>query len=134
MKTVEERAEEYAERNFSQADMSIQLAAGAGYQAGYKAGASTQRIIEQEVRLKKSEDVTQGEYSRQNSFFMGWYFKRKEIPTYSDAIEWARKKAIDEARKWFADYLMEIGYPDDWMRDSLNIKSGKERFRKAMEE
>ena len=70
MKTVEERAEEYAERNFSQADISIQLAAGAGYQAGYKAGASTQRIIEQEVRLKKSEDVTQGEYDRQNSFFI----------------------------------------------------------------
>ena len=100
MKTVEERAEEYAEKNFSQADMSIQLAAGGGYQAGYKAGASTQRIIEQEVRLKKSEDVTQGEYSRQNSFFMGWYFKRKEIPTYSDAIEWARKDLVDNAFKW----------------------------------
>ena len=134
METVEKIAEEYAERNFSQADMSIQLAAGAGYQAGYKAGASTQRIIEQEVRLKKSEDVTQGEYSRQNSFFMGWYFKRKGIPTYSDAIEWARKKAIDEARKWFADYLMEIGYPDDWMRDSPNMESGEERFIKAMGE
>lgn len=134
METVEKIAEEYAERNFSQADMSIQLAAGAGYQAGYKAGASTQRIIEQEVRLKKSEDVTQGEYSRQNSFFMGWYFKRKETPTYSDAIEWARKKAIDEARKWFADYLMEIGYPDDWTRDSPNMESGEERFIKAMGE
>ena len=97
METVEERAEEYAERNFGHADMSIQLAAGAGYQAGYKAGASTQRIIEQEVRLKKSEDVTQEEYDRQNSFFMDWYFKRKETPTYSDAIEWARKKVIDEA-------------------------------------
>ena len=132
--TPEEKAEEYAERNFSQADMSIQLAAGAGYQAGYKAGASTQRIIEQEVRLKKSEDVTQEEYDRQNSFFMGWYFKRKGIPTYSDAIEWARKKAIDEARKWFADYLMEIGYSDDWMRDSTNIESGEERFIKAMGE
>ena len=132
--TPEEKAEEYAERNFSQADMSIQLAAGAGYQAGYKAGVSTQRIIEQEVRLKKSEDVTQGEYSRQNSFFMGWYFKRKGIPTYSDAIEWARKKAIDEARKWFADYLMEIGYQDDWMRDSTNMESGEERFIKAMGE
>ena len=134
METVEKIAEEYAERNFSQTDMSIQLAAGAGYQAGYKAGASTQRIIEQEVRLKKSEDVTQGEYDRQNSFFMGWYFKRKGIPTYSDAIEWARKKAIDEARKWFADYLMEIGYPDDWMRDSPNMESGEERFIKAMGE
>ena len=41
---------------------------------------------------------------------------------------------IDKACEWFADYLMEIGYPDDWLRDSLNIKSGKERFRKAMEE
>ena len=132
--TPEEKAEEYAERNFSQADMSIQLAAGAGYQAGYKAGVSTQRIIEQEVGLKKREDVTQGEYSRQNSFFMGWYFKRKGIPTYSDAIEWARKKAIDEARKWFADYLMEIGYQDDWMRDSTNMESGEERFIKAMGE
>ena len=29
--------------------------------------------------------------------------------------------------------LMEIGYPDDWMRDSPNMESGKERFRKAME-
>lgn len=132
--TPEEKAEEYAERNFSQADMSIQLAAGAGYQAGYKAGASTQRIIEQEERLKKREDITQGEYDRQNSFFMGWYFKRKGIPTYSDAIEWARKKAIDEARKWFANYLMEIGYPDDWMRDSTNMESGEERFIKAMGE
>ena len=42
--------------------------------------------------------------------------------------------AIEEACEWFDTYLMEIGYPDDWLRDSLNIKSGKERFRKAMEE
>ena len=46
------------------------------------------------------------------------------------------QKAIDieKACEWFGNYLMEIGYPDDWLRDSLNIKSGKERFRKAMEE
>ena len=41
---------------------------------------------------------------------------------------------IEKACEWFDNYLMEIGYPDDWLRDSLNIKSGKERFRKAMEE
>ena len=48
----------------------------------------------------------------------------------------AEQKAIDieKACKWFADYLMEIGYPDDWMRDSPNMASGKERFIKAMEE
>lgn len=41
---------------------------------------------------------------------------------------------IDKACEWLNNYLMEIGYPDDWLRDSLNIKSGKERFSKAMEE
>ena len=46
------------------------------------------------------------------------------------------QKAIDieKACEWFDNYLMEIGYPDDWLRDSINIKSGKERFIKAMEE
>ena len=41
---------------------------------------------------------------------------------------------IDKACEWLDNYLMEIGYPDDWMRDSPNMESGKERFRKAMEE
>ena len=42
--------------------------------------------------------------------------------------------AIEKACEWFSNYLMEIGYPDDWMRDSPNMESGEERFRKAMEE
>ena len=42
--------------------------------------------------------------------------------------------AIEKACDWFDTYLMEIGSPDDWMRDSPNVESGKERFRKAMEE
>ena len=41
---------------------------------------------------------------------------------------------VDKACDWLDNYLMEIGYPDDWMRDSPNMESGKERFRKAMEE
>ena len=41
---------------------------------------------------------------------------------------------INKACEWLDTYLMEIGYPDDWMRDSLNVESEKERFRKAMEE
>ena len=46
------------------------------------------------------------------------------------------QKAIDMDRacEWLTDYLMEIGYLDDWMRDSPNMASGKERFIKAMEE
>ena len=41
---------------------------------------------------------------------------------------------IDKACEWLTDYLMEIGYLDNWMRDSPNMASGKERFIKAMEE
>ena len=44
-----------------------------------------------------------------------------------------KKIDIENACKWFGDYLFDIGYPDDWMRDSPNLKSGEERFRKAME-
>ena len=42
--------------------------------------------------------------------------------------------AIEKACEYLDNYFMEIGYPDDWMRDSPNMLSGEERFRKAMEE
>ena len=41
---------------------------------------------------------------------------------------------IEKACEWLDTYLMEIGYPDDWLRDSPNMESGKERFKKAMQE
>ena len=53
---------------------------------------------------------------------------------YMNGAKDQKKIDIDKACEWLDNYLMEIGYPDDWLRDSLNIKSGKERFRKAMEE
>ena len=100
----------------------------------YIAGAKEQKAIDEEVRLKKCDDMTQAEYDREVAF-AEWYHKNGNgTPTFSDAIEWARKEVIDDARKWFADYLMDIGYPDDWLRDSPNMKSGEERFIKAMEE
>lgn len=93
-----------------------------------------QKTIDEEVRLKKSDSMTQAEYDREVAF-AEWYHKNGNgTPTFSDAIEWARKEVIEKACEWLGNYLMEIGYPDDWLRDSLNIKSGKERFRKAMEE
>ena len=99
---------------------------------GYISGAKEQKSIDEEVRLKKDDDMTEAEYKRENAFVY-WYFENgKGTPTYSDAIEWARKEVIDKACDWFDTYLMEIGYPDDWMRDSLNVESEKERFRKAM--
>ena len=43
-----------------------------------------------------------------------------------------RQIDIEKTCEWLDNYLMEIGYPDDWLRDSPNIESGKERFKKAM--
>lgn len=46
-----------------------------------------------------------------------------------EKVEW-----LEKACALIANYLMEIGYPDDWMRDSPNMMSGEQKFRKAMEE
>ena len=59
------------------------------------------------------------------------YFAGAKDQQYIDRL--LIEQLIDKACEWFADYLMEIGYPDDWMRDSPNMESGKERFIKAME-
>lgn len=45
---------------------------------------------------------------------------------------WADKTMVEKACQWIESYLFDIGFPDDWCRDSPNIKSGKERFIKAM--
>ena len=130
MKTIEERAKEYSLKDFDGYYTGRERAV----EEGYIAGATEQKAIDEEVRLKKCDDMTQAEYDREVAF-AEWYQKNgKGTPTFSDAIEWARKEVIEEACDWLDTYLMEIGYPDDWMRDSLNIKSGKERFIKAMEE
>lgn len=92
-----------------------------------------QKAIDEEVRLKKCDDMTEAEYNRETAF-VDWYLENgKGTPTYSDAIEWARKEVINKACDWLDNYLMEIGYPDDWLRDSPNIEGGRKRFIKAME-
>ena len=131
MKTIEERADraiyEPTDRHPLKACEVVAFA------RGYELGATEQKDIDEEVRLKKCDDMTEAEYEREAAF-AEWYHKNGNgTPTFSDAIEWARTEVIEKACEWLGNYLMEIGYPDDWLRDSLNIKSGKERFRKAME-
>lgn len=129
MKTIEERAKETGILSQYRSDYPYDKRS---VEFGYISGAKEQKDIDEEVRLKKGDGMTEAEYKRETAFVY-WYFENgKGTPTYSDAIEWARKEVIDKACDWFDTYLMEIGYPDDWMRDSLNIESEKERFRKAM--
>ena len=71
---------------------------------------------------------------RAKEYSKGQWDEPTALKAYIDGAKEQKAIDIEKACDWFADYLMEIGYPDDWMRDSLNIKSGKERFIKAMEE
>ena len=130
MKTIEERADAYV----GHPEEIDEFTSATIKRDAYIRGAKEQKAIDDEMLLKKWDDMTEAEYNREIAF-VDWYLKNgKGAPTYSDAIEWARKAVIEEARDWFSDYLMEIGCPDDWMRDSPNMLSGEERFRKAMEE
>ena len=90
----------------------------------YIAGAKEQKAIDKEVRLKKSDSMTQAEYDREVAF-AEWYHKNGNgTPTYSDAIEWARRELIDKA----VAVLVDSGIFG--LKDSYGAKA----FRKAMEE
>lgn len=113
-KTIEERAIEYAKGQWDLWDADIAKTA-------YITGATEQKAIDEEVRLKKCDDMTKAEYDRETAF-VDYYCKQgKGTPTYSDAIEWARKEVIDDACE-----RLKAG---NMLVEDL-IKS----FRKAMEE
>ena len=115
-KTIEERALEYSKGRWDE------LTA----KEAYIAGANEQKEIDEEVRLKKSDDMAQAEYDRETAF-ADWYLKNgKSTPTFSDAIEWARRQTIEEVCEWMMNFKNAAGqfplYDYVW------------NFRKAMEE
>ena len=100
MKTIEERAKEYGSKK---GDMSLSPiyneALARIYEEAYIAGAKEQKAIDEAVRLKKCDDITQAEYDREVAF-ADWYQQNgKGTPTYSDAIEWAREDLLNEVCK-----------------------------------
>ena len=97
MKTIEERAKEaYPAHEYSVLERVMKRGA-------YIRGAKEQQAIDEEVRLKKSDDMTKAEYDRETAF-ADWYLKNGEgTPTYSDAIEWARKDLLNKV----CEYLKE---------------------------
>ena len=96
MKTIEERAVlnlEY-ERDLLGNTLSEDMVRRA-----YIKGCYDQKSIDDEMRVKKYDDITKEEYNRMMAF-VDWYLTNGErAPTYSDAIEWARKQTIDEIRE-----------------------------------
>ena len=84
----------------------------------YIAGATDQKAIEEEVTLKKYDAMTGKQLDREENF-TSWYFQNvKGVPTFSDAIEWARKQIIDEACE-YAKARYDLDYCGNVM-DILN--------------
>ena len=111
MKTIEERAKKWGEYIAERTPYDVVAA-----KYSYIAGANEQKEIDEEVRLKKSDDMTEAEYDRETAF-ADWYLKNgKSTPTYSDAIEWARKDVISKACDWLlrlTDYSQQIYNPQN---------------------
>ena len=129
MKTIEDRAKEYADRHKATEINYFGVGKVYGYERTYNAeitayerGATEQKAIDEEVQLKKCDDMTEEEYEREVAF-ADWYHKNGNgTPTYSDAIEWARKETIDKA----CELLKAVGV----LTDDDSIMG----FIKAMEE
>ena len=128
-KTIEQRAEEYAPNTITSHIFKSSPLKGLIVRIlrdAYIAGATDQQAIDEEVRLKKSDDMTEAEYDREMAF-TDWYLKNgKGTPTYSDAIEWARKEMLDEVCNWLKAHIMFLS---DELMDIL-----LRDLRKSMEE
>ena len=125
MKSIEERAKEYSLKDFDGYYTGRENA----MEEGYIAGAKEQKAIDEEVRLKKCDDMTEAEYNHETAF-VDWYLQNgKGMPAYSDAIEWARKEAINKACEWIDKYLHLFV-----MKGNILYPKLAQEFRKAMEE
>ena len=118
MESIEERAKEaYPAHEYSVLERVIKRGA-------YIRGAKEQQAIDEEVRLKKSDDMTNAEYDRETAF-ADWYLQNgKGTPTYSDAIEWARKQTIEDAKSafnkacgWLSTYTWYNEVFDEFMKN-----------------
>ena len=124
MKTIEERADAYV----GHPEEIDEFTSETIKRKAYIAGAEEQKAIDEEVRLKKSDSMTKAEYDREVAF-AEWYHKNGNgTPTFSDAIEWARRELIDEACEIVRNIANE--YFGDW-EQSCKVE---DTFRKSIEE
>ena len=113
IKNIKERAKEYADRHKAEEIVGKVYGYERIYNAeitAYERGAKDQKAIEEAVTLTKSDAKTEKQLDREECFAT-WYFQNaKGAPTFSDAIEWARKDVISKACDWLHLNLPNIEY------------------------
>ena len=122
--TIEERADAYV----GHPEEIDEFTSATIKRDAYIRGAKEQKAIDEEVRLKKCDDMTEAEYVREMAF-AEWYCQNgKGTPTYSDAIEWTRRELIDKACEIVRNIINE------YFGDGEQSCKIEDTFRKAMEE
>ena len=133
MKTIEERAEKYASKKGDISLSAVYNEALANiYKEGYIAGATEQKEIDEAIRLKKCDDMTEAEYNREVAFIDWFYENSGGTITHSDAIEWARREVIEKFREWLKNNWREYVYQDE--DGIIHFGHWESDFRKVMEE
>ena len=123
MKSIEERADAYV----GHPEEIDEFTSATIKRNAYIRGAKEQKAIDEEVRLKKCDDMTEAEYEREVAF-ADWYHQNgKGTPTYSDAIEWTRRELIDKACEIVRNIINE------YFGDEEQSYKVEDTFRKAME-
>ena len=128
MKSIEERAREWGEHIVETTPYDVVDGKACVFaedrdiadvaEESYIAGATDQKAIEEEVTLKKYDAMTGKQLDREENF-TSWYFQNvKGVPTFSDAIEWARKDVISKACE-YAKVRYDLDYCGN-VRDVLN--------------
>ena len=121
--TIEERADAYV----GHPEEIDEFTSATIKRNAYIRGAKEQKAIDEEVRLKKCDDMTEAEYVREMAF-AEWYCQNgKGTPTYSDAIEWTRRELIDKACEIVRNIINE------YFGDGEQSCKVEDTFRKAME-
>lgn len=125
MKTIEERADRAI---YEPTDgHPLKACEVVAFARGYELGATEQKAIDEAIRLKKCDDMTEAEYNREVAFLDWFYENSGGTITHSDAIEWARKITIAEACEWLKERVQCGVHPQ-------RAYGFAEEFRKAMEE
>lgn len=113
METIEERAKEYADIHKATEFNYFGVGKVYGYEriynaeiTAYERGAKEQKAIDDEMLLQKCDDMTEAEYNRETAFVDLYLKNGKGTPTFSDAIEWARKDLLDKVCSWLGNYFV----------------------------
>lgn len=88
----------------------------------FKAGANWQKEQFEKNRLAACDNMTKEEAERESKFVNYFINNEYRVPTYSDAIEYGRKIAFEEAEKWFKSHgSFTIGFDGATFGDFLNF-------------